>query len=221
MSLDCGWRSHPHAVDARNAVFVRSPMVSAVGETRRTTRFIALAVLGASTAIAAAGCSLHDASPPSVTASATGTSTSSEQAILAAAIDAYTRYSAAFDVYLAALPADADPSGLRETVTADYWSVLQGEFSSSQRTWYQVGSTAFGDVELLSSRTDGRSVTASIVVCVDSAHVELLDSEGKVVHAADRALRFPMRIDLERSSTQQFRVNDAVTIEEEEKVCGD
>jgi hypothetical protein len=177
-------------VDARNAVFVRSPRVSAVGETRRTTRLIALAALGASTAIAAAGCSLHDASPPSAVASPTGTSTRSEEAILADAIDAYTRYSAALDAVLAR--GDGDYSALKDWTTSDYLTRLSEDDLFAQNGWVTEGSTSFDSEQLVSRSPE----TVTVRLCRDVSRVRVKDASGVDVTPKERDDRFVVTVSL-------------------------
>jgi hypothetical protein len=199
-------------VDAPSAAFVRTLRVSAVGETRGTTRYTALATLGTALLLATMGCTAGDSSP-TPTPTATATEGASDAAILAAAIDAYTRYSAAFDVVLSKPPAEADYSQLRETVTPRYWSVLDQEFRSNDRTWTQIGSTAFGEMSLLDSTTSASRVTASVTVCVDSTHVKLVDASGSEVHAEERSRRFSMEVAFEGASVDRLAVDDAFSME--------
>lgn len=167
-------------------------------------------MLCAGALLATAGCTAGDTPQRSATPT---DSAPTDAAVLAAAIDAYTRYSAAFDVYLSDLPVAADSSGLKEAVTTRYWSVLEEEFRAEERAWYQKGSTAFGNAELLTTSIEGDTFTASIVVCVDSSHVELFDSEGAEVYAEDRVLSFPMQVNLEGASANRLRVDDSFSAE--------
>jgi hypothetical protein len=178
-----------------------------VGETRRTTRLIALAALGASTAITAAGCSLHDASPPSAVASPTGTSTRSEQAILADAIDAYTRYSAALDAVLAR--GDGDYSDLTSVTSKrflDTFTAAQDEFSSGE--WKTTGSTSFDSEELV----EFSSSTATVRLCRDVSRVRVLTRDGMDVTPPDREERFSVLVDLiEADGTYVIDSSERVT----------
>lgn len=182
-------------------------MVVAMGETRRTTPFVALTALCITGILATTGCSADGASVP--TSSPTSTATNSDAAVLAGAIESYSRYSAAFDVALSAMPTESDYSQLKASVTPEYWKVLDEEFSSNDRTWYQSGSTAFENMSILDSSIDSGEVRVSALVCVDSTHVKLRDGAGAEVHGDDRSLRFSMHIDFEGSAIGELLVSDA------------
>ncbi|RUR01507.1 hypothetical protein [Labedella endophytica] len=176
-----------------------------MGESRRTTRSVELIALCAGLLLSTAACTAADPASPSPTASVADADDAAEAAVLAEAIDAYTRYSAAFDVMLASFPGEADNDQLRATVTAEYWAVLEAEFDADQRTWRQDGSTVFDDVELIESSEDGDLQIVTARLCIDSTHVDLLDAAGAVVYP-DRELRVPMEVTFERDDGQPLLV---------------
>lgn len=187
-----------------------------MGEPRRTTRFGALAALCITGVLIATGCASSEASPPPppTTASSSPTAEKSDAAVLAAVLDVYTRYSAAFDVALSTMPTASDQPQLRATVTPEYWKVLEADLSSDSRTWYQTGSTAFENMSVVDSSFDSGEVSVSALVCVDSSHVTLHDQTGVEVHSDDRSLRFVMQVDFEGASIDELLVADAFSSEE-------
>jgi hypothetical protein len=199
-------------VDAWNAVFVRSPMVAAVGETDRCRRFIALVALGLAAAIMATGCTASAAAPPTPTAPSTAPDADSE-AILVAAVDAYTRYSAAFDVVSAL--GGKDPSPLKEHTTSAFFTRLSAEGTLSENGWVTVGSTSF-DSEKLVDYTD---TNVTIQVCRDVSRVKVLDSSGTDVTPDDRAERFLVSVTLTRSVADAELLVDSSVRDGEDDSC--
>jgi hypothetical protein len=150
-------------------------------------------------------------STPTPKATPSEAATASEDELLSEAIDAYARYSAAFDAYLAQPAETADFSSLAETVTSDFAEVLEGEFAGDPRLWVQEGSSAFDTIELLNHSIDSTTVV-SMTLCVDTSHIVLKDAEGHPVET-DRAVRFPMQVELEGAAVDELLVADAFTAE--------
>ena len=200
-------------VDASNAAFVRSPMVAAVAETLGLRRYIALVALGLATAATVTGCTTDGAPPSSATPSATAPNADSDEAILVAAIDAYTRYSAAFDVVSAL--GGKDPSPLKEFTTSAFFTRLSADGTLSENGWVTVGSTSF-DSEKLVDYTD---TSVTIQVCRDVSRVEVLDSSGTDVTPDDRAERFLVSVTLTRSVDDAELLVDSSIRDGEDDSC--
>lgn len=182
------WRtSCPWNVDAVCAVFVRSSMVVAMGESRRTARFVALAALCVTGVLATAGCSTNSVRPPSAPPSSSAES--SDAAVLAAVLDVYTRYSAALDAVLAR--GDGDYSQLEPLTTPEFlesFTAADDEFARGE--WVTTGSTSFDSEELVAIT----SSTVSVQLCRDVSRVRILTADGMDVTPGDRPERFPVSV---------------------------
>lgn len=183
-----------------------------MGETRRTRRFGALAT-ACICSVLVVGCATPSKQQEDPSPTSTGDS------VLSEAIGAYTRYSAAFDAVRSANPREADTSGLKKSVTVDYWDLLEAELTSDHRSWRQKGSSAFGQEELVESSSTGASARVVITVCVDLSHTTLIDENGDEISAPDRRLIFPTRVSVEEGDGGTFLVADATAMEET-KTCG-
>lgn len=119
----------------------------------------------------------------------TPTAVSTESAQLAAAVDAFTVFNAAFDGYSSGT---TSIDSLEPLVTADYLAVLtqQDPAYSEQRI---SGATSFDSVELTTDAPRDEFPNATVVtLCRNLSRTQVIDQAGNVVEVPDRMTRVPL-----------------------------
>jgi hypothetical protein len=178
-------------------------MVSAMGESRRTTRSVELIALCAGLLLSTAACTAADPASPSPTASVADADDAAEAAVLAEAIDAYTRYSAALDVVLA--EGDGDYSKLADFTTPAFLTRLSEDDIFAVNGWTTTGSTTFDSEEYL-SEVDS---TVTVRLCRDVSRVRVENTAGEDVTPTERADRFVVTVAFVRDDERTLLVDSS------------
>ena len=126
----------------------------------------------------------------------------SDEEALAAAVEAYGAYLAVVDEISA--DGGANPERLKKVATASVYEYeltgFQSYQSESKRT---VGTTLVDTVSLQSADLSGYSVTGAVAIyaCEDYSQVDVLDSDGNSVVAAERKTRWPITVSFDLTGT--------------------
>ncbi|RWZ53151.1 hypothetical protein ELQ90_04305 [Labedella phragmitis] len=118
--------------------------------------------------------------------------TEPDDAILAKAVDAYTRYSAALDLALA--NGDGEFEELKGLATPSFLRGLAADDVFAVNSWRSRGSTSF-DSQQLVNESENQVV---LQVCRDVSRVRVLDAQGTDVTPKERDDRFAVMVTLQR-----------------------
>ena len=160
----------------------------AVGKTRKPRRRLLAPGFVAGIALTMLSCASQDASP------SVAPTTASIDPQLARAIDAYTPFNAALDLYLAGESPDVAFAGL---ATQDFIDALQQEIQASPRSTVTRGSSSFAEEKLVDPGLTPGEDELALVVCRDLSRTKVVDaSTGEDASTEARRMKVPTVISL-------------------------
>jgi hypothetical protein len=141
-----------------------------------------------------------------------------DAARLIEAVDAYTRFNSAFDLFLSG----EDPEvALKGLVTQRFLQSVLQDLQENSRSTVTTGASSFSEEKLVDTEATASDDVVALAVCRDVSTTEIVDAKsGEDVTPADRRLRIPLVIGFQRSSDNDERLLvEEVTQWNEESYC--